>query len=118
MNCSRLAEFYRRLQETDTYLVVEVTGVSVLPDVRYETSRFVAFDPAVSLKPGEPALLVPNTTTLVDVVLNRMQTDRLLTISGVVPERAAPTAVAPGTTRERTGRAALVRPDDNAIVVG
>jgi hypothetical protein len=118
MNCSRLEEFYRRLRETDTYLVLEVTGVSALPDVRYQTSRFVAFDPGVALGPGEPALLFPNTTTLVDVVLNRMQTNRLLTISGVAPERAAAAAIAPGTTRERTGRAALVRPDDNVIGIG
>jgi hypothetical protein len=118
MNCSRLEEFHRRLRETDTYLVLEVTGVSALPDVRYETSRFVAFDPGVALGPGEPALLFPNTTTLVDVVLNRIQTNRLLTISGVVPERVAAAAIAPGTTRERTGRAALVRQDDNVIGIG
>ena len=116
MNCSGLNEFHQALRQSDAYLVLEVTGVSPLPDVRYETSRFVAFDPAVPLQPGEPALLTPNTTTLVDVVLNRMQTDRLLTISGGGPvaESVVPAAAV---ETPRTGRAALIHADDVGIGV-
>jgi pimeloyl-ACP methyl ester carboxylesterase len=115
MNCSKLDQFYQALMQADAVLVLEVTGVSPLPDVRYDTSRFIAFDPKVPLLPGEPALLFPNTTTLVDVVLNRMQTDRLLTISGLTPVAAI--TAPPGTTPVRTGRAALARPDDTEVVV-
>ena len=80
LNCGRLREFHRRLKEEDAMLMIEISGASPLPDVRYELSRFVAFDPKAELKPGEPMLLQPNTTTLVDVILNRRQTDRLLVI--------------------------------------
>lgn len=80
MNCGKLHEFWQRLIAADAVLMLEITGSSSLPDVRYETSRFVAFDPQADLQPGEPKLLQPNTTTLVDVVLNRRQTDQLLVI--------------------------------------
>lgn len=110
MNCSRLGEFHAALVAAQAHLVLEVTGVSPLPDVKYETSRFVAFDPAVPPKPGEPGLLFPNTTTLVDVILNRMQTDRLLAITDGSAMPAAAAAAAPAPKAVRTGRAALFSP--------
>ena len=112
VNCSKLHEFHQRLIAADARLMVEITGASALPDVRYEMSRFVAFDPAADLKPGEPMLLNPNTTTLVDVVLNRRQADRLLVIKDctltVVVETAAPVAAQP------SGRAELIGPKGTA----
>jgi hypothetical protein len=106
MNCAKLHEFHQRLIAADARLMLEITGASSLPDVRYETSRFVAFDPKADLAPGEPTLLKPNTTTLVDVVLNRRQADRLLVIKDctltVVVETAAVQVTAP------TGRAELI----------
>ena len=75
MNCGRLHEFHQRLIEDDAVLMIEITGSSPLPDVHYEVSRFVAFDPKAPLSAGEPTLLYPNTTTLVDVILNRRQSD-------------------------------------------
>jgi pimeloyl-ACP methyl ester carboxylesterase len=107
MNCSKLGEFYQALQAAGARLILEVTGVSPLPDVRYETNRFVAFDPAVPPAPGEPTLLFPNTTTLVHVILNRMQTDRLAVITGT----GLTAAVAVDKPTHKTGRAALVEPD-------
>lgn len=80
MNCARLHEFHQRLLEADARLILEITGASPLPDVRYEVSRFVAFDPKADVADGDPILLEPNTTTLVDVVLNRRQADKLLVI--------------------------------------
>jgi len=80
MNCGRLHEFHQRLIEDDAVLMIEVAGASSLPDVQYDLIRFVAFDPKAQLAQGEPWLLVPNTTTLVDVILNRRQSDRLLVI--------------------------------------
>jgi len=109
MNCSKLDEFHAALKAAQARLVLEVTGVSPLPDVKYETSRFVAFDPSAKAHPGEPDLLFPNTTTLIDVILNRKQTDRLLSITGGAPIAAAAPA-APKT--ERSGRAALFSPGE------
>jgi hypothetical protein len=88
--------------------MLEVTGVSALPDVRYMKSTFVAYDPLAPSK-GEPDLLYPNTTTLVDVILNRTQTDRLAVITGptgavVVVAAVSATEPPPG----KTGRAALI----------
>ena len=107
MNCSKLGEFYHALQTAGGRLILEVTGVSPLPDVRYETSRFVAFDPALPLAPGEPPLLFANTTTLVHVILNRMQTDRLAVITGA----GVVALVTAGQPTQKTGRAALADSD-------
>jgi pimeloyl-ACP methyl ester carboxylesterase len=108
MNCSRLAEFHQALKAEGAKLMLEVTGVSALPDVRYMKSTFVAYDPLAPSK-GEPDLLYPNTTTLVDVILNRTQTDRLAVITGptgavVVVAAVSATEPPPG----KTGRAALI----------
>jgi hypothetical protein len=107
MNCSRLAEFHEALKAEGAKLVLEITGVSTLPDVRYIKSAFVAYDP-LAPRTGEPDLLYPNTTTLIDVILNRTQTDKLAVITGpggVVVVRAV---TAPEPTLEKTGRAALI----------
>jgi pimeloyl-ACP methyl ester carboxylesterase len=103
MNCSKLAELHQALKAEGARLVLEVTGVSSLPDVRYRTSRFTAYDPSAPPS-NDPDLLYPNTTTLVDVILNRTQTDRLAVITGGA---LAPQA-APAAHEERSGRAELV----------
>lgn len=106
MNCGKLDEFHQRLKAADAVLMLEITGASPLPDVRYERSSYPAFDPRRPLGPDEPTLLFPNTTTLVDVVLNRMQTDNLLVVKDsqlvVVSQLAVREAAEP------TGRATLV----------
>ena len=106
MDCGKLREFHLRLTAADAVLMLEITGASPLPDVRYEKSRYPAFDPRKPLVPNEPTLLYPNTTTMVDVILNRMQTDNLLVVKDaqliVVSQVAVREAAAP------TGRATLV----------
>ncbi|MGE3508428.1 MAG: esterase/lipase family protein [Vicinamibacterales bacterium] len=116
MNCGRLHEFWDRLIAADAVLMLEITGTSALPDVRYQRSQYVAFDPKADLAPGEPKLLHPNTTTLVDVVLNRRQADRLLVIKDctlkVIVEQ--PVTVA----EPLKGRAELVVPERQAEQAG
>jgi hypothetical protein len=109
MNCSRLGEFHQALKAAGARLVLEVTGVSPLPDVRYVKSRFIAFDPSAP-PTDDPDLLFPNTTTLVDVILNRTQTDKLaaITTGAGVALGAAPAPPPPDTM---SGRAALVDRD-------
>jgi hypothetical protein len=107
VSCGKLDEFHQKLKAANAMLMLEITGASPLPDVQYETSRYVAFDPRAPLAPGEPYLLFPNTTTLVDVVLNRMQSDNLL----VVKDSRLHVVAAPPAARgleARTGRAELV----------
>lgn len=109
LDCRKLGEFATRLRDARAKLVIEITGVSNLPDVRYVVSRYDAYDPSQPLAAGEPILLCENTTTLVDVVLNRMQTDKLLEVKDgrlrSITVAAAPQAAAP---RAPTGRAAVV----------
>ena len=115
MNCSNLGEFHQSLKAEGAKLILEVTGVSALPDVRYMKSTFVAYDPAAP-PTGDPDLLFPNTTTLVDVILNRTQTDKLAVITGsggVVVVTAVTAAEPPA---EKTGRAALVSPGQSGVV--
>jgi hypothetical protein len=77
--------------------------------VRYVKSRFIAFDPSAP-PTDDPDLLFPNTTTLVDVILNRTQTDKLaaITTGAGVALGAAPAPPPPDTM---SGRAALVDRD-------
>ena len=103
MNCTHIERFGAALEQHRARLVLEVTGISPLPDVRYVTSRFVAYDPE-ALRAGEPSLLFPNTTTLINVALNRMQTTRLLSI--FPPMANVPLAVA--SELPPTGRAKLI----------
>ena len=113
MNCSQLRTFDQGLRAAGARLMIEVSGKSALPDVRYYVSTFVAYDPAVDPVNGAPVLLAPNTTTLVDVILNRAQTDRLLSIGAArLADGARPVApaAAPAVTPERTGRAVLAAP--------
>jgi hypothetical protein len=109
MNCAKLSEFHQRLRAADALLMLEITGSSSFPDVRYEKSQFVAFDPNADLAPGEPTLLKANTTTLVDVVLNRRQADRLLVVKDFNLTVIVETAEARVGTL--TGRAELVVPE-------
>ncbi len=53
MNCSKLGEFHEALKAEGAKLVLEVTGVSSLPDVRYMKSTFVAYDPDPAVQPYE-----------------------------------------------------------------
>jgi pimeloyl-ACP methyl ester carboxylesterase len=106
MNCSKLGEFHQQLKAEGAKLVLEVTGVSPLPDVRYMKSAFVAYDPTAP-PTNDPDLLYPNTTTLVDVILNRTQTDKLAVITGPTGAVVV-TAVAATQPETKTGRAALI----------
>jgi pimeloyl-ACP methyl ester carboxylesterase len=119
MNCSKLGEFHEALKAEGAKLVLEVTGVSSLPDVRYMKSTFVAYDPdPAALRKGEPDLLYPNTTTLVDVILNRSQTDRLAVITGPTGAVVVTAVTAAEPPAEKTGRAALIPSDASGQGVG
>ena len=77
LDCRKLAAFAADLRQASAKLVLEITGVSHLPDVHYQVGTCDAYDPAVAPKRGDPMLLCENTTTLVNVVLNRRQSDKL-----------------------------------------
>ena len=77
LDCTRLEEFDRLLRENGARLMVQVNGISSLPDVKYRPQTFEVYDPQ---KKYQVYFLYPNTTTLVDIVLNREQSDRMVVL--------------------------------------
>jgi pimeloyl-ACP methyl ester carboxylesterase len=108
MGCGRMSELHQRLLAEDAVLMLEITGKSPLPDVIYEKSSRVAYDPKEVPQPGVPTLLFENTTTMVDVVLNRKQNDRLLVIKNARLEPATAVPLAAAVALPASGRAVLV----------
>jgi hypothetical protein len=105
LDCTHLGAFGRALAEANARLVVQITGVAANRDVSYQTRTFVAYDPAAPSGANEPELLYPNTTTFIDVILDRHQTDRLLEVkNGALMSIPVNEAAGPAPT----GRAALV----------
>lgn len=109
LDCRKLGAFADDLRRATARLVLEITGASNLPDVHYAVSTYEAYDPARPPAAGEPMLLCADTTTLVDVILNRHQTDKLLQVRD---SRLNPIAVAAAPAQpQRTGRAAVISAD-------
>jgi pimeloyl-ACP methyl ester carboxylesterase len=81
VDCSQLEDFRKLLAEHDCRLMVEVNGVSPGSSVVYAPQKFEVYDPAKA-KDYKVSFLYPNTTTLVDIVLNRQQADRMLVFRG------------------------------------
>jgi hypothetical protein len=75
VNCTKFANFGEQLDKAGAKVVMEIRGVSSLPDVVYERKSVVVYD---GDDDATTSFLFPNTTTLVDVVLTRGETDRLL----------------------------------------
>ena len=78
----KLARLSKRLVERKASLMFDVSAASDVPNVSYKKGVFLVFDGTVA-EPrmgDEPAFLYPNTTTLVDIVLNRQQTEKLANI--------------------------------------
>lgn len=71
LNCTHVIAFLGHLKKERSRLCLRITGVSHLATVRYETSTFVLCDPNARHDHSEPSWFMPNSTTLVDVILNR-----------------------------------------------
>lgn len=76
LNLAKLREYCRRLKTAKARLVFDVYAVSPVKEVSYLPAFAVVFDDAVD--GDEPTFLYENTTTLVEIVLNRVATDRVL----------------------------------------
>ena len=102
------------IRPTKSRLVFDITARPPLPNVRYERGEFVIYDGA---KPGEnPNFIRPNTTILVDVILNRRAASKIMQLkdSSLQPltwvEPLAALEAAAGPETELTGRARLLQP--------
>lgn len=81
LSCSALSTFKKRLDETGARLVFDITAVARLPDVSYLPGYYVIYDGKRDGAEPDLTFIYPNTTTLVDVIMNRVQTDKLLNLS-------------------------------------
>lgn len=103
LNLSELKEYLGRLSKARSRLVVDITAPPPVPEIEYTPGYAVLFDPSVE----EPlSFLYPNTTTLVEIRLNRVASDEVLHLLDAdlaripVPREPAPTSA--------TGRATLL----------
>ena len=76
LNLARLREYLKRLKAAEARLVFDVFAISPVKEVKYLPAFAVVFDETD--KDDEPTFLFENTTTLVQIVLNRVASDRVL----------------------------------------
>jgi len=81
LECKRLKQFKKKLDETKTRLVFDITAVPHLPNISYKPGYYVIYDGKSNQEKPEMTFIYPNTTTLVDIIMNRIQTDKLLNVS-------------------------------------
>ena len=79
VNLSAFRRFAAKLKGMGRRLAFDVIAKSDSPNVTYRRGYFVVHDP--DRKPDGPAFLYPNTTTLVELILDRVQKEDLLVIN-------------------------------------
>ncbi len=79
LNYDKLCGFLETLKASKAKLAFDLTAKTPFPDVEYIEATFVVFDGADG-ESNDISFLFPNTTTLVDIVLDRTQKDKLLNV--------------------------------------
>jgi len=80
VNFSMLQGFFKELVDAKAKLVFNISAKSPLPDVEYKKEdNFVVFDGAKAAN-GAVSFFFPNTTTLVEIILDRRESDGLLKV--------------------------------------
>ncbi len=79
VNYHKLKSFCQKLVNARAKLAFNITAKSSLPDIAYKEADFVVFDGGRAAPDGI-SFFFPNTTTLVDIVLDRIESDKLLNI--------------------------------------
>ncbi len=106
VDCSKLDEFDQLLKHQSAKLMIEINGKNSCSDIKYLSQRFEVYDPD---KEYETYFLHPNTTTLVDIVLNRDQSNRMLQLKDVNLQPIARVSRPSIKPQIHGGRAALIR---------
>ncbi len=82
MNCSRLESFIAVLTTTKSTLILNLSARSNVRGVRYRRGQFfVADGSGLFPRKDKFSFMYPNTTTLVDVILDRLEPDSMLKVS-------------------------------------
>lgn len=106
LNVTDLKKYLQKLRQASARLVFDITAKAPVPEVRYLPGYAVIYDSQARADPTQPTFLYPNTTTMVEIVLNRVASDRVLHLLDHDLKKPAlpPTAA----TTSRTGRATLL----------
>lgn len=110
LNLARLREYFKKLQAAKARLVFDVAATSSIKEVRYLPGFAVVFDGAAEA--DGTTFLYENTTTLVEIVLNRVATDQVLHLVDfqLDPLQLPPTVA----STSASGRARLIGPAPNS----
>ncbi len=106
LNVTNLRKYLQKLRQAKAMLVFDIAAKSPNPQVKFLPGFAVLFNGAAPEKGNAPSFLYPNTTTLVEIILNRVTSDKVLHLLNhdlVKPQLAA---TQPSTST--TGRAALI----------
>lgn len=104
LNLARLREYFKRLKAAKARLVFDVCAISPIKEVKYLPAFAVVFDDTAAS--DEPTFLYENTTTLVQIILNRVASDQVLHL---VNFDLKPLALKPtDATTSASGRACLL----------
>ena len=76
----QMAAYFNKLIQKRAKVAFNIHAKGPLPNISYVEEDFVVFDGA-TVKQERTSFFFPNTTTLVDIVLNRVQSDKLLSVS-------------------------------------
>jgi hypothetical protein len=106
VDCSKLGEFDKLLSDHKARLMIEINGKNSCSEIKYLSQRFEVYDPD---KDYEIYFLHPNTTTLVDIVLNRDQSDRMLQLKDGELLPLARVSRSRVEVKKHGGRAELIR---------
>jgi hypothetical protein len=107
LNVTNLRKYLRKLEQARAKLVFDITAKPPNPQVKFLPGYAVVFDGAAKADGNQPTFLYPNTTTLVEIILNRVESDKVLHLLNHDLTKPPLPAAQPSTSP--TGRAALLR---------
>ena len=79
LNYTDIKRILNQLKKHKHMLVFDIEAVSSISHIKYQKAFHIVYDGA-DINNDETSFLYPNTTTLVDIVLNRVQSDKLLSV--------------------------------------
>jgi hypothetical protein len=107
LNVTNLRKYLQKLRQARARLVFDISAKSPGTQVKYLPGYAVVFDGASPATGNDPTFLYPNTTTLVEIILNRVASDKVLHLLDHDLNKPPLAATHPSTSP--TGRATLLR---------
>jgi hypothetical protein len=106
LNVTNLRKYLQKLRQARARLVFDITAKSPNSQVKYLPGYAVVFDSNAPADGSTPTFLYPNTTTLVEIILNRVESDKVLHLLNHDLSQPPLPLAQPSTSP--TGRAALL----------